>query len=32
MTKRATATIDSQYSAVPSDWLQNTNLVMKLIQ
>ena len=29
MIKRATATIDSQYSAVPSDWLQNVDLVME---
>ena len=29
MIKRATATIDSQYSAVPSDWLQNVDLVIE---
>jgi len=29
MIKRATATIDSQYSAVPSDWLQTVDFVIE---
>ena len=28
MIKRATATIDSQYSAVPADWLQTVDFVI----
>ena len=29
MIKRATATIDSQYSAVPADWLQTVDFVVE---